>query len=75
MLTLTDNSTNKVYRFDDKYDLEDTLYVLFDLSAYAYTDDEGEDHVIGEVIDSLVDKLNRGEYCGNEEACLNITIE
>ncbi|KAA8828687.1 hypothetical protein [Bifidobacterium tissieri] len=75
MWTLTDNITTDVYTFSDKYDLEDKLYELFDLYAYAYDDADGNGHTIKEVIDSLVDKLNRGEYPGVEEAALNITIK
>ena len=73
MYTLTDNSTAATFDIADRFDLEDKLNELFDRDEYAYTDDELNDHTIGEVIDDLIAKLGR-EYTGGEEACLNITI-
>lgn len=75
MYTLTDCSTGKNYTLADRYELENKLNELFDRDGNAYTDTEtGESHSIGEVVDDLMRKLGH-EYAGDEEACLNITIE
>lgn len=76
MYTLTDNTTGIVYELDDIHTLEEKLDGLFDRDAFSYEDAEtGEEHTIGEIIDDLITKHRRGEYAGDEEAALNVTIE
>lgn len=76
MYTIADYTTDKTITVEDKYELEDKLNAMFDRDAFAYEDREtGEDHTIGEVIDQLVEAINRGEYAGDYTAALNIGIE
>ena len=67
---ITDLSTDKTYDAADRFDLEGVLDAIFDRDEHA-----GDSSTIGDVIDALVVKVAAGEYSGEEEAALNVSIE
>lgn len=66
---ITDLSTDKTYDAADRFDLEDALNAIFDRDERA-----GDSLTIGDVIDALVAKVAAGEYSGEEEAVLNVSV-
>lgn len=66
---ITDLSTDKTYDAADRFDLEDALNAIFDRDERA-----GDSLTIGDVIDALVAKVAAGEYSGEEEAALNVSV-
>ena len=65
MITIHDHIDNATYEIEDRFELEDKLYELFDVK------EDGAE----EAIEAICKGVVSGEYIGNYEAFLNISIE
>lgn len=72
MYKLTINGSE--YAIDNTTELENKLNETIGRNSYAGQDDDGETYVTGDLIDMLIDKLNRGEDTTDYENALDITI-